>query len=169
MQAPFADPLSGIELTSRPLPLVGREGEMQLLGNLLDTVAFDRPYGPRAVIVSGETGIGKTRLLAEMCQQASKRDFHLLEGRAYEVSRSFPYMPFTEALRPVILNNSLKRLRSLVGLDTVAVESLRDDDNFDTHESISLTGSPMVAALARLFPQLPDLLQFEITPEPLTP
>ena len=169
MQAPFADPLSGIEFTSRPLPLVGREGEMQLLCNLLDTVAYDRAFGPRAVILSGETGIGKTRLLAEMCQQASKRGFHLLEGRAYEVSKSFPYMPFTEALRPAIHGSSLKRLRSLVGLDTIAEERLRDDDDFDTHVSISLTGSPMVAALARLFPALPHILHLAVTPEPLTP
>ena len=168
MQAPFADPLSGIELTSRPLPLVGREGEMQLLCNLLDTVALDRAYGPRALILSGETGIGKTRLLAEMCQGADKRGFHLLEGRAYEVSQSFPYMPFTEAMRPVIRGSSLKRLRSLVGLDTITADSLPDDNDFDTNISISLTGSPMVAALARLFPELPHILKLTITPEPLT-
>ncbi|HEY6542408.1 MAG TPA: AAA family ATPase, partial [Ktedonobacteraceae bacterium] len=169
MQAPFADPLSGIELTSRPLPLVGREGEMQLLCNLLDTVALNRATGPRSLILSGETGIGKTRLLAEMCQQASKLGFHLLAGRAYEVSKSFPYMPFTETLRPVIRGSSLKRLRSLVGLDTIAEDRLPDDNEFDTNISISLTGSPMVAALARLFPELPHILKLAITPEPLTP
>src|SRR5579859_6867311 len=169
MQAPFADPLSGIELTSRPLPLVGREGEMQLLCNLLDTVALDRAYGPRALILSGETGIGKTRLLAEMYQEAGTRGFHRLEGRAYEISRSFPYMPFIEALRPVIRGSSLKRLRSLVGLDTIADGRLPDDNDFDTTLSISLTGSPMIAALARLFPELPHILQLAITPEPLTP
>src|SRR5690242_10134959 len=128
MQAPFADPLSGIELTARPLPLVGREGEMQLLCNLLDTVALDRTYGPRALMLSGETGIGKTRLLAEMCQEADKRGFYRLEGRAYEVSQAFPYMPFAEALRPVIRGSSLKRLRSLLGLDTIA-EGRQPHDN----------------------------------------
>jgi DNA-binding CsgD family transcriptional regulator/tetratricopeptide (TPR) repeat protein len=169
MQAPFADPLSGIELISRPLPLVGREGEMQLLCNLLDTVALQRVYGARALIMSGETGIGKTRLLAEMCQEASKRGFHLLEGRAYEVSRSFPYMPFTEALRPIIRASSLKRLRYLVGLDTIESDRLPGDDDPDTAVSISLVGPPMVAALARLFPELPHILKVAITPEPLTP
>ena len=169
MQAPFADPLSGIELTSRLLPLVGREGEMQLLCNLLDTVALDRAYGPRALILSGETGTGKTRLLAEMCQEASERGFYRLEGRAYEASKSFPCMPFTEALRPVIRGSSLKKLRSLVGLDTTAVESLPDENDFDAGISISLTGSPMVAALARLFPELPQSLKQVIMPEPLTP
>jgi len=169
MQAPFADPLSGIELISRPLPLVGREGEMLLLCNLLDTVALQRAYGARALIMSGETGIGKTRLLAEMCQEAEKRGFHLLNGRAYEASRSFPYMPFTEALRPVIRTSSLKTLRSLVGLDTIASDRLPDDDSPDTGVSISLVGPPMVAALARLYPELPHILKIALVPEPLTP
>src|SRR5581483_8950100 len=167
MQAPFADPLSGIELISRPLPLVGREGEMQFICNLLDTVEFQRTYGARALIMSGETGIGKTRLLAEMCQEASKRGFHLLEGCAYEVSKLFPYMPFTGALRPVIRASSVKTLRYLVGLDTIISGELPDATNSDI--SVSLVGAPMVAALARLFPELPHLLKLDLEPEPLTP
>lgn len=169
MQAPFADPLSGIELISRPLPLVGRESETQLICNLLDTVALQRAYGARALIMSGETGVGKTRLLAEMCQEASKRGFHLLAGHAYAVSRSFPYMPFTEALRPIIRASSLKRLRYLVGLDTNESDRLPDDNNPDTGVSISLVGPPMVAALARLFIDLPHILKLTIASEPLTP
>ncbi len=169
MQAPFADPLSGIKLLSRPLPLVGREGEMQLICNLLDTVALQRAHGARALIISGETGVGKTRLLAEMCQEAEKSGFHMLEGRAFEVSRSFPFMPFAEALRPVIRANSLKTLRYLVGLDTNASDRLPDDGNPDTGASISLVGPPMVAALARLFPDLPHTLKVASVSEPLTP
>ncbi|HET9999450.1 MAG TPA: AAA family ATPase [Ktedonobacteraceae bacterium] len=168
MQAPFADPLSGIELTSRPLPLAGREGEMQLICNLLDTVEFQRTYGARALIMSGETGTGKTRLLAEMCQEASKRGFYLLEGRAYEVSKFFPYMPFTEALRPVIRASRVKTLRYLVGLDTIESAS-NSPDTADSDVSISLVGAPMVAALARLFPELPHLLKLDLEPELLAP
>ena len=54
MQAPFADPLSGLELQRKALPLVGREAEMQLMHALLDTVALNRAVGPRAVTVSGD-------------------------------------------------------------------------------------------------------------------
>ncbi len=169
MQAPFADPLSGVELLSRPLPLVGREGEMRLLCNLLDTVTFQRAHGARALIMSGETGVGKTRLLAEMRQEAEKKGFRLLEGRAYQVSRSYPYMPFIEALRPVIRASSLKTLRYLVGLDTIASEGPSDMDTPMSGVSISLVGPPMIAALARLFPELPYILKIAITPEPLTP
>src|SRR5260370_19026546 len=169
MQDPFADALASIELVAGPLPLVGREGELQLICTLLDTVALQQAYGARALIMSGETGVGKTRLLAEMCQEAEKRGFYLLAGRAYEVSRAFPCMPFTEALRPIIRSSSLKTLRYLVGLDTSTSDRLSDDNDQHTGASISLVGPPVVAALARLFPELPHLLKIAIASEPLTP
>ncbi|SRR5579883_587266 len=167
MQAPFADPLSGVERLSSSLPLVGREGEMQLLRNLLDTVEFERPYGPRALLMSGEMGIGKTRLLAEMCQEASDRGFRLLAGRAYEVSKLFPYMPFADALRPVIHGSSVQNLRYLVGLDMLSSSEVTD--TADTGAYVSLVGPPMVTALARLFPELPHLLKLDLAPEALSP
>ncbi len=140
---------------------------MQLICNLLDTVALQRASGARALIMSGETGVGKTRLLAEMCQEASKRGFHLLAGRAYEVSKLFPYMPFTEALRPIIRASSMKTLRYLIGLDTI--ESSASSYESGSGVSISLVGAPMVAALARLFPELPHALKVAVAPEPLSP
>jgi len=73
MQAPFADPLSGLEQLTNPLPLVGRDSEMQLMCMLLDTVALDRQVGARALTISGEMGVGKSRLLAEMCVEARAR------------------------------------------------------------------------------------------------
>ena len=54
MQAPFADPLSGLELLTKPLHLVGRDLEMQLICTLLDTVALDRQVGARALTISGD-------------------------------------------------------------------------------------------------------------------
>ena len=102
MQAPFADPLSGLELFAKPLPLVGRDSEFQLISTLLDTVALDRQVGARALTISGEMGVGKSRLLAEMCVEARARGFRVLEGRAYESGAMFPYLPFIEALRPVL-------------------------------------------------------------------
>ena len=172
MQAPFADPIPGIEPLSRPLPLVGREAEMQLICHLLDTVELQRAHGARALMLSGETGIGKTRLLAEMSLEASKRGFRLLDGRAYEVSRSFPYLPFSEALRPFIRECPVKTLRYLLGLSSDEPEgSRRGEQHDDTAAgvSLSLVGPPMVAALSHLFPELPHVLHVTVTPEPLSP
>jgi DNA-binding CsgD family transcriptional regulator/tetratricopeptide (TPR) repeat protein len=163
MQAPFADPLSGLELLSKPLSLVGRDTEMQLICELLDTVALNKPVGARALTISGDVGVGKSRLLAEMCIQASARDFRVLEGRTYEAGARFPYLPFIEALRPVLRSSPVQKLRRYVGLD---------HENGTSHPidaPISLTGTPLVAALARLFPELPRVVRVTLTPEVLSP
>src|SRR5712692_3537312 len=159
MQAPFADPLSGLELLAKSLLLVGRDTEMQVISALLDTVALDKPVGARALTISGDMGIGKSRLLAEMCREARARGFRVLEGRTYESGGMFPYLPFIEALRPVLRSSSVGQMRRYVGLDTA--------DSTSTEE-ISLIGPPLVTALARLFPELPRILQVTTTSEVLS-
>jgi len=164
MQAPFADPLSGLTLLTKSLPLVGRDSEMQLICALLDTVLLDRQVGARALTISGEMGVGKSRLLAEMCIEARARGFRVLEGRAYESGVMLPYLPFTEALRPALRSSSAVQLRRYVGLD---------DEGDASHSSIdapiSLMGTPLVAALASLFPELPRMLRVTVTAEVLSP
>ena len=164
MQAPFADPLSGLELLTKSLPLVRRDSEMQLICALLDTVLLDRQVGARALTISGEMGVGKSRLLAEMCIEARARGFRVLEGRAYESGAMFPYLPFTEALRPVLRSSTAVQLRRYVGLD---------DEGDESHSSIdapiSLMGTPLVTALASLFPELPRMLRVTSTAEVLSP
>jgi DNA-binding CsgD family transcriptional regulator/tetratricopeptide (TPR) repeat protein len=163
MQAPFADPLSGLELLSKTLPLVGRDTEMQLICELLDTVALDKPVGARALTISGDVGVGKSRLLAEMCIQGNARGFRVLEGRTYEAGARFPYLPFIEALRPVLRSSSVQQLRRYVGLDQ------ENDTSHPIDTPISLIGTPLVAALARLFPELPRVVRVTLTPEVLSP
>src|SRR6266567_3143382 len=172
MQAPFADPLSGLELLSGSLPLVGREAQMQAIRAVLDTVALNRPIGARAVMISGEMGMGKSRLLAEMYLEARARGFRVLEGRTYESGGMFPYLPFIEALRPVIRTSTTEELRHYAGL-THSPGDLQATGEHETRapmaEVTSLTGTPLVAALARLFPDLPRMLHVTIEPEVLSP
>lgn len=172
MQAPFADPLSGLELLSSTLPLVGREAQMQAIRALLDTVALNRPIGARAVMISGEMGMGKSRLLAAMYLEARARGFRVLEGRTYESGGMFPYLPFIEALRPVIRTSTTEELRHYAGL-AHSPGDLQATGEHETRaamaEVTSLTGTPLVAALARLFPDLPRMLHLTIVPEILSP
>jgi DNA-binding CsgD family transcriptional regulator len=102
MQAPFADP-SPIQRKTL-LPLAGRQLENYFLHSFLDTVENDQPGMPRALTVSGEMGVGKTRLLTALQLSARQRGFLVLESRAYEASTQFPYFPFIEALRPTLRN-----------------------------------------------------------------
>lgn len=80
MQAPFADPLLGIESFPQVLPLVDREAEMQLLRMLLNTVFYDMPHGSRALTISGEVGVGKSRLLGRDIYGGSSTRFPRLRG-----------------------------------------------------------------------------------------
>src|SRR2546421_1121320 len=163
MQAPFADPLSGLELLTKPLPLVGRDLEMQLMCTLLDTVALDRQVGARALTISGEMGVGKSRILAEMCVEARARGFRVLEGRAYESGAMFPYLPFMEALRPVLRSSTAKQLRRYVGIEE------GDSTPSSITTTIFLMGTPLVTALSSLFPELPRMVQVTVTSEVLSP
>lgn len=169
MQAPFADPLSGLELLAKTLPLVGRDTEMQVISALLDTVALDKPAGARALMISGDMGVGKSRLLAEMCTQARARGFRVLEGHTYESGGMFPYLPFIETLRPALRSSSAAQLRRYVGLDDEQESTETRAPELAFADPISLTGAPLVTALARLFPELPGILRTTISPEVLSP
>src|SRR5579885_324632 len=172
MQAPFADPLSGLEPLQGALPLVGREAEMQLLRGVLDVAALNLPVGARAITLTGEPGTGKTRLLAETCAAARERGFRILEGRTYESGNRYPYFPFIEALRPLGRNSSRPRLRAYLGLNEDDVSRGQAEEQQRETESdpamITLTGAPLVAALATLFPELPRSLSVVLTPEILS-
>lgn len=69
-------------------PLVGRDRELELLGQLLgETCARN----PRFVFVTGEPGIGKTCLLLELVRQAERRGCLALRGSAAEFERDLPF------------------------------------------------------------------------------
>lgn len=164
MQVPFADPLVGFDVHTKTLPLVGRETEMQMMRFLLNTVAFDLPTGPRSMTIMGEIGIGKSRLLAEMYDEARQLGFRILEGRTYESGSKFPFLPFIEALRPVIRSATRKQLQGYLGL-----ASPEEGTSQVSSELISLVGLPLVTALSQLFPELPRLVDVHALPEVLSP
>ncbi|MFL5696484.1 MAG: helix-turn-helix transcriptional regulator [Ktedonobacteraceae bacterium] len=160
MQAPFADPLAGLDLLNKALPLVDRETEMQVMRLLLNTVLLDLPEGPRALTITGEMGVGKSRLLAEMYAEARTLGFRVLEGHTYESGNMFPYLPFIEALRPVLRSSTPEQLRRYVGLafSLDASDANKQQRSQRNEENISLVGMPLIVALARLFPELPKML-----------
>jgi DNA-binding CsgD family transcriptional regulator/tetratricopeptide (TPR) repeat protein len=164
MQAPFADPLTGLERLRTSLPLVGRDFEMQVMRSLLDTVALNEPAGSHALLISGEVGVGKTRLLAALCQEARERDFRVLEVSAYEAGRMLPYLPFSEALRSLIRSLTLGQLRRYIRLSLSSAAGEQEDMAQDETGVIALSGIPFVTALARLFPDLPALLDIKPSP-----
>lgn len=75
--------------------LVGRAAEVQILSNALDQLLS----GSGVIIeVTGDPGIGKTRLLSELAGQAERLGFEVLRGNATEFERDLPFGVFVQAL-----------------------------------------------------------------------
>jgi tetratricopeptide (TPR) repeat protein len=92
-----------------PLPLVGRAGEFDRLKELLG--AEDRRTS--VVVLSGEGGVGKTRLAAEVAQEAEKKGWTVARGRAYPVETGVPYALFADAFLPIMREMDAARLTVL--------------------------------------------------------
>jgi len=80
------------------LPLVGRTSELAMLESLLER---DEPAAS-VVFVRGEGGVGKTRLVTEFAERASRRNWNVASGRAYPVESGTPYSVFSDAWLPVL-------------------------------------------------------------------
>jgi tetratricopeptide (TPR) repeat protein len=81
------------------LPFVGRETESAQLQKYLQ----DAQAGQGClVLISGEPGVGKTRLAQEVLREAQRDGALVLWGRCREGAAESPYLPLAEALRDAI-------------------------------------------------------------------
>ncbi|HLO13621.1 MAG TPA: AAA family ATPase, partial [Anaerolineales bacterium] len=76
--------------------LIGRNQELNTLEKALHEAS--RGMGC-CILLTGEVGIGKSRLLEELKQQAASEKFTILQGNCFEQSIAFPYAPWIDALR----------------------------------------------------------------------
>jgi len=80
-------------------PLIGRGGELAKLSAALQSA--ETGHGG-TFIITGESGIGKTRLATALIDVAAKRNFAIAVGRAYPVETGVPYAIFSDALLPIL-------------------------------------------------------------------
>jgi len=90
--------------------LVGRADELESLEQLLEEL--DRG-SPGAIEVTGEPGIGKTRLLRELAARAEDRGHLVLGGSASELEHDLPFSVFVDALDEYLRGLDPERLASL--------------------------------------------------------
>jgi len=81
-----------------PLPLVGRTRELAALEALMES---SRDAATSVVIVSGEGGVGKSRLAGELATRAERRGWKVAYGRAFPVETGVPYALFSDAFLPI--------------------------------------------------------------------
>jgi ABC-type transport system substrate-binding protein/class 3 adenylate cyclase len=119
-------------------PLVGRSRELQVL----DETLADLVEGRGAIVsITGEPGIGKTRIVAEAREPFAGR-IRFLEGHGVSYATSFPYWPFRELLRGWLgLAISAPEAQARLELKTELARLLGDDGE---------TAYPFVATLLGL-------------------
>ncbi|MCA2212526.1 helix-turn-helix transcriptional regulator [Jidongwangia harbinensis] len=80
--------------------LVGREAD---LAALKDALKRTRSAEPSTVLVGGEAGVGKTRLVEEFRRAAEADGARVLTGQALELGEEgLPFAPFAAALRELV-------------------------------------------------------------------
>jgi predicted ATPase len=75
--------------------LVGRAVELEVLRAVIEDAATGRA---RFVLLEGEAGIGKSRLIADALALAQGRGFRILSGGCDEIERDRPLRALSEAL-----------------------------------------------------------------------
>ncbi|MGZ4639239.1 MAG: ATP-binding protein, partial [Actinomycetes bacterium] len=104
--------------TAAQAPLVGRADELDRLRGLVGLGAPGTPPARTAggvVLLAGDAGVGKTRLLAELREQARAEGWRVIVGHCLDFGDSaLPYLPFSEAFGRLALE-SPALASSLVG------------------------------------------------------
>lgn len=123
------------------MPFVGRSDEMERLMRRLDAAAAGE--GGLA-LVSGEPGIGKTRIAEAFVERAHERGARVLLGRCHEGEQIRPYGPFAEAIAACVRRDA--KLEGVAG-------------------ALGTRGP----VLARLVPEVGGWLALDPEPAPLEP
>lgn len=92
--------------------LIGRNQELNTLEKALKDVSRGIGY---CILLAGEAGIGKSRLIEELKQQAASEKFTILQGNCFEQSFSFPYAPWIDALRASFAPLGAAKIKKLLG------------------------------------------------------
>jgi DNA-binding CsgD family transcriptional regulator/tetratricopeptide (TPR) repeat protein len=106
-----SDDLPGGLRSSSPLPFVGREKEVEALRGLMPWAAGD---ARRAVLLAGEPGSGKSRLVREFSAETAAKGALVLYGACDAVVRT-PYGPFIDALEHLARVSEPDVLRGALG------------------------------------------------------
>jgi DNA-binding CsgD family transcriptional regulator/tetratricopeptide (TPR) repeat protein len=106
--------LDGVRAHEVSPAFVGREAE---LSTLADACGRARGGTPEAVLLGGEAGGGKTRLIGEFADRV-RDDVLVLIGGCLELSTAgFPYAPFTAALRQLVREAGAAEIAALMPRD----------------------------------------------------
>ena len=95
-----------------PDALIGRRRELEYFERALGDV---EDGAVRILAVSGEAGIGKTRLLEELAGQADERGWLVFEGRGSQFESELPFGVLLDACDDYLASLDARTLERLAG------------------------------------------------------
>ncbi len=120
---------------AEPAPFVGRSNEYGLLIGLIARLSAGSGH---VVLIEGEPGIGKSRLMREVARYAEARGVPTLATNCYEIERAIPYQPVIDLVTRALERASPKALRKMAPVSLAELAAL-------------------VPAVSERFPDLPQL------------
>ncbi len=147
--------------------LVGRSAELTALQGCLEAAAHGQGG---VVLLSGEAGIGKSRLVAEQRRSAETQDFQLLGGQCFPTDRACPYAPLLDLLGTFLAPLSPSQIVTVLGSSARVLVPLLPEPIQHLPELVSL--SPLFPLdpeqeQRRLFAALSDVFLRATTSRPL--
>jgi DNA-binding CsgD family transcriptional regulator len=145
--------------------LVGRDEQMAALEAAFASV---RQGGPTAVLLGGEAGVGKSRLISEFGQAARAAGARVLVGGCLELGTDgLPFAPFTSVLRDLVHEWGADAVASILpgrttrGLARLLPELGEPDTSSDPGEARARLFEEMLSTLDHLTASSPVVLVIE--------
>ena len=116
---------TGLDQVHEISGLVGRKSEFAELRNALDDAAKGRG---RLLLISGEPGIGKTRLADEFSSVASACHAQVLWGRCWEGAGAPAYWPWIQAIKSIEGSQDIDSVLLALAGETYDVDHWSEDN-----------------------------------------
>jgi DNA-binding SARP family transcriptional activator len=149
-------------LAAMPLPeavLAGREAATESLADCLDRAASGRR---QIAVITGEAGVGRTRLVEWLAAEAARRGGRVLVGQGRETQRAVPFGLLIDLLRFHVIHNTAV----VAVLDAECRGQL--SSLFPELAPPGASPAPLAANTTRLFGAVTQLLEQTSAERPLT-
>jgi predicted ATPase len=121
---------------------VGRQAELSAARDLVDATSRGESG---LLLVAGEAGVGKSRLVAEVADHARDLGVRVLSGRCVQLGpEGLPFAPVAEALRELLRDTGGEQLDEILGPARELVARLVSASGTDPGERSPLEGSQLL-------------------------
>ena len=120
-QVPWADTEAGVLSARERTPFVGRAQERT---RLLQAVERTRSGNGTLMLIGGEAGVGKSRLVEEAAAEARRLGLMVLTGRCVDQQGAPPYLPTIEHLEEAARQGTPETFRQALGENAPEIAKL---------------------------------------------